>query len=107
VRIQEIAVYDHYVEADGNHTSKYLFGLGMPPDFTPALFNPMSTMEKYFGHVLQQIAQRLGHTADEFTTTFENWVTPVPIKTSRGPFKAGEWPRSTGNCTAWSMGCRV
>lgn len=90
VRIQEIAVYDHYVEADGDHTSKYIFGLGMPPEFEPALFNPMSTVERYFGHMVHQIARRLGHTIDGFTTTLEKWVTPTPLETSLGPFKAGE-----------------
>ncbi len=90
VLIQEFAVYDHYVEADGNHTVRHLFGLGMPPDFKPGLFYPGDAVQKYFGHMLHLLAGRLGHTIDEFTHTYENWVTPVPIKTSLGPFKAGE-----------------
>jgi len=90
IRIQEIAVYDHYIEADGDLTNRKLFGLGMPPDFQPLMFFPGDGVKLYFGPMIRQIANQLGHPVDDFTITHENWVTPKDLNTSMGLIKAGE-----------------
>ncbi len=97
VRIQEIAVYDHYVESAGlEHSSSMLgYGLGMPPDYVPSiLFAPDGKtigqpLRQLWAPILHQIAAKLGHTIDDYAITHETWVTPAPLKTNLGVFKPG------------------
>jgi 2,4-diaminopentanoate dehydrogenase len=74
-----------------NYTGDYEveMGIGRPPEYT-ALLENTDILVMSWGATVPMIAHAAGIELDEITTTWEKWVTDVPIETAKGRINPGE-----------------
>ena len=74
-----------------NYTGAYEdeMGIGRPPEFTP-LLEHTDILVMSWGATVPMMAHAVGIELDEITTTWEKWVTDVPITTAKGVINPGE-----------------
>ncbi len=83
VRALEILDYINYT---GDYEVE--MGIGRPPEFDAMLQHP-GILIMAWGATVPMMAHAVGVELDEITTTWEKWVTPVPIATAKGQIEAG------------------
>jgi hypothetical protein len=83
VRALEILDYTNY---EGDYETE--MGIGRPPEHRPILETP-EVLVLAWGPTVPMIAEAAGVVLDEVTTTWEKWVTPVPVDTVKGKVPAG------------------
>ncbi len=84
VRALEILDYLNY---EGDYEVE--MGIGRPPEFTALLEHP-DILVMSWGATVPMMAHAVGIELDEITTTWDKWVTPVPVTTAKGVIQAGE-----------------
>ncbi len=74
-----------------NYTGAYEdeMGIGRPPEFTP-LLEHTDILVMSWGATVPMMAHAVGIELDEITSTWDKWVTDVPITTAKGVINAGE-----------------
>lgn len=83
VRALEILDYLNY---EGDYEEE--MGIGRPPEFRPMLEHP-GILTMAWGATVPMIAHAVGIELDEITTTWDKWVTDVPITTAKGVIEPG------------------
>jgi 4-hydroxy-tetrahydrodipicolinate reductase len=83
VRALELLDYQHYT---GDYEAE--MGIGRPPEFAPMLEH-RDILVMAWGATVPMIAAGAGIELDDITTTWEKWVTDVPIPTAKGVIEAG------------------
>ncbi len=83
VRALEILDYLNY---EGDYEDE--MGIGRPPEFRPMLEHP-DILIMAWGATVPMIAHAVGIELDEITTTWDKWVTDVPITTAKGVIEPG------------------
>lgn len=83
VRALEILDYLNY---EGDYEDE--MGIGRPPEFRPMLEHP-DILVMAWGATVPMIAHAVGIELDEITTTWDKWVTDVPITTAKGVIEPG------------------
>ncbi len=84
VRALEILDYINY---EGDYEDE--MGIGRPPEFTP-LLEHTDILVMSWGATVPMMAHAVGIELDTITTTWEKWVTDVPIKTAKGLIEPGQ-----------------
>ena len=74
-----------------NYTGAYEdeMGIGRPPEFTP-LLEHTDILVMSWGATVPMMAHAVGVELDEITSTWDKWVTDVPITTAKGVINPGE-----------------
>ena len=77
-----------------NYTGAYEdeMGIGRPPEFTP-LLEHTDILVMSWGATVPMMAHAVGIELDEITSTWDKWVTDVPITTAKGVINAGRGGR--------------
>jgi 2,4-diaminopentanoate dehydrogenase len=83
VRALEILDYVNY---EGDYEEE--MGIGKSPEFTP-LLQHQDILVMSWGATVPMIAHAVGIELSDITTTWEKWVTPVPIPTAKGVVQPG------------------
>jgi 4-hydroxy-tetrahydrodipicolinate reductase len=78
VRALEILDYINY---EGDYEDE--MGIGRSPDYVP-LLEHRDILVMSWGATVPMMAEAVGVTLDEITTTWEKWVTDTPIATAKG-----------------------
>jgi 2,4-diaminopentanoate dehydrogenase len=78
VRARELLDYTDYV---GDYENE--MGIGFPPEHKPMLEVPEILILSW-GGTIPMIAHAAGIELDDITTTWEKWVTEVPVETAKG-----------------------
>lgn len=76
-----------YINYTGDYEDE--MGIGRPPEFTP-LLEHSDILVMSWGATVPMIAHAVGIELDQITTTWDKWVTEVPIKTAKGLINPGE-----------------
>jgi 4-hydroxy-tetrahydrodipicolinate reductase len=84
VRALEILDYQNY---EGDYEDE--MGIGRPPSYKPMLEHP-DILVMAWGATVPMMAAAVGIELDEITTTWDKWVTDVPIKTVKGVIEPGQ-----------------
>src|SRR3954451_1901826 len=84
VRALEILDYQNY---EGDYEDE--MGIGRPADFVP-LLEHTDLLVMAWGATVPMIAAAVGIERDEITTTWDKWVTDVPITTVKGVIEPGQ-----------------
>jgi 2,4-diaminopentanoate dehydrogenase len=84
VRALEILDYVNY---EGDYENE--MGIGRPPDFRALLEHP-DILVMAWGATVPMMAHAVGIELDEITTTWDKWVTDVPVATAKGTIQPGE-----------------
>ncbi|MGA8726255.1 MAG: hypothetical protein WB565_14575 [Acidimicrobiales bacterium] len=84
VRALEILDYINY---EGDYEDE--MGIGRSPEYVPLLEHG-EILVMSWGATVPMMAQAVGITLDEITTTWEKWVTDSPIATAKGTVDRGE-----------------
>lgn len=84
VRAIEILDYQNY---QGDYELE--MGIGRPPEFEPILEHP-DMLVLAWGATVPMIAAAAGIRLDEITTTWNKWVTDVPLETAKGTIQPGQ-----------------
>jgi 2,4-diaminopentanoate dehydrogenase len=84
VRALEILDYINY---EGDYEDE--MGIGRSPEYVPLLEHG-EILVMSWGATVPMMAQAVGITLDEITTTWEKWVTDTPIATAKGTIDKGE-----------------
>jgi 4-hydroxy-tetrahydrodipicolinate reductase len=83
VRALEILDYQHYT---GDYENE--MGIGRPPSFVP-LLEHTDMLVLAWGATVPMMAAAVGIELDEITSTWEKWVTDVPLSTAKGTIEPG------------------
>jgi 4-hydroxy-tetrahydrodipicolinate reductase len=83
VRAREILDYSNYL---GDYENE--MGIGRPPTFTPLLSHP-DILIMAWGATVPMMAHAAGVELDAITTTWESWVTDVPVPSAKGTIEPG------------------
>jgi 4-hydroxy-tetrahydrodipicolinate reductase len=83
VRALEILDYQNY---EGDYEVE--MGIGRPPEYK-AVLEHGDVLVLAWGATVPMIAAGAGIELDRITTTWDKWVTPVPLDTARGGIEAG------------------
>lgn len=83
VRALEILDYTNY---EGDYEDE--MGIGRSPEFTPLLEHP-ELLTMAWGATVPMMAHAVGIELDEITTTWDKWVTDVPIQSVKGVIEPG------------------
>ncbi len=83
VRALEILDYVNY---EGDYEDE--MGIGRPPEFVP-LLEHTDILVMSWGATVPMMAHAVGIELDEITTTWDKWVTDVPIDTAKGTVEKG------------------
>lgn len=83
VRAIEILDYQNY---QGDYELE--MGIGKPPEFKPILEHP-DMLVMAWGATVPMIAAAARIELDEITTTWDKWVTDVPLETAKGGIQPG------------------
>jgi 4-hydroxy-tetrahydrodipicolinate reductase len=83
VRALELLDYQNYT---GDYENE--MGIGMPPEFKPMLEHS-ELLVMAWGATVPMMAAAVGIELDEITTTWDKWVTDVPIPCAKGTLAAG------------------
>jgi 4-hydroxy-tetrahydrodipicolinate reductase len=84
VRALEILDYVNY---EGDYENE--MGIGRPPEFRALLEHP-DILVMAWGATVPMMAHAVGIELDEITTTWDKWVTDVPVATAKGTIQPGE-----------------
>ena len=84
VRALEILDYINY---EGDYENE--MGIGRPPEYRAMLEHP-DILVMAWGATVPMMAHAVGIELDEITTTWDKWVTGVPIATAKGVIEPGE-----------------
>ena len=84
VRALEILDYSRY---EGDYEDE--MGIGRPPGFTP-LLEHTDILVMAWGATVPMMAHAVGIELDEITSTWDKWVTDVPIPTAKGTVEPGQ-----------------
>ena len=84
VRALEILDYANY---EGDYENE--MGMGREPEFTPLLEHP-EILVMSWGATVPMMAHAVGIELDEITTTWEKWVTDVPVPSAKGGIEPGQ-----------------
>jgi 4-hydroxy-tetrahydrodipicolinate reductase len=84
VRALEILDYSNY---EGDYEDE--MGIGRPPEFTPMLEHT-DILVMAWGATVPMMAHAVGIELDAITSTWEKWVTDVPITTAKGTVEPGQ-----------------
>ena len=84
VRALEILDYQNY---EGDYENE--MGIGREPSYTPMLEIP-DILVMAWGATVPMMAHAVGIELDEITTTWDKWVTDVPITTVKGVIEPGQ-----------------
>jgi 4-hydroxy-tetrahydrodipicolinate reductase len=76
-----------YINYEGDYEVE--MGIGREPEYVP-LLEHTEILVMSWGATVPMIAHAVGIELDEITTTWEKWVTPVPITTAKGVIEAGK-----------------
>jgi hypothetical protein len=83
VRACELLDYTNY---EGDYENE--MGIGREPDYSP-LLEHTDILVMSWGGTVPMIAHAAGIELDEITTTWEKWVTDVPVKSAKGVIEPG------------------
>ena len=83
VRALELVDYQNY---EGDYENE--MGIGRPPEFVP-LLEHTDLLVMAWGATVPMMAAAVGIELDEITTTWDKWVTDVPIPCIKGTIEAG------------------
>jgi 4-hydroxy-tetrahydrodipicolinate reductase len=83
VRALEILDYQNY---EGDYEDE--MGIGRPPEFVPILEHS-DMLVLAWGATVPMMAHAVGIELDRITTTWEKWVTDVPLETAKGTIEPG------------------
>jgi hypothetical protein len=83
VRALELVDYQNY---EGDYENE--MGIGRPPEFVP-LLEHTDLLVMAWGATVPMMAAAVGIELDEITTTWNKWVTDVPIPCVKGTIEAG------------------
>jgi 4-hydroxy-tetrahydrodipicolinate reductase len=83
VRALELVDYQNY---EGDYENE--MGIGRPPEFVP-LLEHTDLLVMAWGATVPMMAAAVGIELDEITTTWDKWVTYVPIPCIKGTIEAG------------------
>jgi hypothetical protein len=83
VRALEILDYTNY---EGDYENE--MGIGRPPEFRPMLEHP-DVLVMAWGATVPMMAHAVGIELDEITTTWDKWVTDVPVTSAKGVIEPG------------------
>jgi hypothetical protein len=83
VRACELVDYTNY---EGDYENE--MGIGREPEYTP-LLEHTDILVMSWGATVPMIAHAVGVELDEITTTWDKWVTDVPIKSAKGVIEPG------------------
>lgn len=84
VRACELLDYTNY---EGDYENE--MGIGREPEYTP-LLEHTDILVMSWGATVPMIAHAVGIELDEITTTWEKWVTDVPVKSAKGVIEPGQ-----------------
>ena len=84
VRALEILDYRNY---EGDYEDE--MGIGRPPEYVP-LLEHTDILAMSWGGTVPMMAHAVGVELDEITSTWEKWVTDVPISSAKGIIKPGQ-----------------
>jgi 2,4-diaminopentanoate dehydrogenase len=84
VRALEILDYVNY---EGDYENE--MGIGRPPEFRALLEHP-DILVMAWGATVPMMAHAVGIELDEIATTWDKWVTDVPVATAKGTIQPGE-----------------
>jgi len=76
-----------YINYEGDYEEE--MGIGRSPEFTP-LLEHSDILVMSWGATVPMIAHAVGIELHAITTTWDKWVTPVPIETAKGVIAPGE-----------------
>ena len=83
VRALEILDYSNYT---GDYENE--MGIGRPPEHKPMLEHP-DILIMSWGATVPMMATAVGIELDDITTTWEKWVTDVPVPSAKGTIESG------------------
>jgi 4-hydroxy-tetrahydrodipicolinate reductase len=84
VRACELLDYTSY---EGDYENE--MGIGREPEYSPLLENT-DILVMAWGATVPMMASAVGIELDEITSTWEKWVTDVPVKTAKGVVEPGQ-----------------
>ena len=84
VRALEILDYANY---EGDYSDE--MGIGRPPEFKALLEHP-EILVMSWGATVPMMAHAVGIELDEITTTWDKWVTDVPVPSAKGIIEPGQ-----------------
>jgi 4-hydroxy-tetrahydrodipicolinate reductase len=85
-RVRALEILD-YINYEGDYEDE--MGIGRPPEFTP-LLQHTEFLVMGWGATVPMMAHAAGIELDEITSTWDKWVTDVPITTAKGVINPGE-----------------
>jgi 2,4-diaminopentanoate dehydrogenase len=85
-QVRALEILD-YVNYEGDYEDE--MGIGRPPEYVP-LLEHRDILVMSWGATVPMMAHAVGVTLDEITTTWEKWVTDIPIETAKGTIDKGE-----------------
>jgi 2,4-diaminopentanoate dehydrogenase len=84
-RVKALEILD-YINYEGDYENE--MGIGRSPEYTPMLEHS-DILVMSWGATVPMIAHAVGIELDEITTTWQKWVTDVPISTAKGMIEPG------------------
>ena len=84
-QVKALEILD-YLNYEGDYEDE--MGIGRPPEFTP-LLEHSDILVMSWGATVPMMAHAVGIELDAITTTWEKWVTEVPVTTAKGVIEPG------------------
>jgi 4-hydroxy-tetrahydrodipicolinate reductase len=84
-RVKALEILD-YTNYEGDYETE--MGIGREPEFTP-LLEHRDILVMSWGATVPMIAHAVGVALDEITTTWEKWVTDIPVRSAKGEIAPG------------------